>query len=455
MRRSWHRRRSPRHAAHGSALDPRRDPLPGHEGRDLVLSLDFIRKNSDLVRRAAELKGEPAPVDEILRLDRLWRGHQFKAESIKAEQNELSKQFAKTRDDSLKEKLREMADTAKGELALADTVKRELDDLLLRVPNVFHESVPIGETEADNVVVREWGTKPQLGFAPRAHYDLGEALGIMDFERAARVSGSRFAFLIGEGARLERALVQFMLDVHTREHGYTEVWPPMLVSSAAMVGTANLPKFADAAFKVEDRDLWLIPTAEVPVTNLHREEILDADRLPLKYVAYAPSWRTEAGAAGKDTRGFIRLHQFSKVELVTVTSAETSLDEFEQLTRDAEDVVKRLGLHYQVMAMCTGDMGFEQDKKYDLNPSAPGLDRFVEVSSCSTFNDFQAMRANIRYRPGRGTPPKFAHTINGSGLALPRTIDATIETYQRSDGMIRVPEVLTPYMGGVELIGPR
>ncbi len=420
-----------------------------------MLSLEFIRKNPDAVRRAGQLKGEPAPVDEILRLDEVWRGHLHRAETIKAGQNELSKEFAKTRDEALKERLRQMADTAKSELSVADAVKRELDDLLLRVPNVFHESVPIGETEADNVVIREWGTKPELGFAPRTHYDLGEALGIMDFEHAARVSGSRFAFLLGEGARLERALVQFMLDVHTREHGYTEVWAPMLVNSASMVGTANLPKFADMAFKVEDRDLWLIPTAEVPVTNFHRDEILDGEQLPLKYVAYAPSWRTEAGAAGKDTRGFIRLHQFSKVELVKVTTAETSLDEFEKLTRDAEDILQRLGLHYNVLAMCSGDMGFAQYKKYDLNAWAPGLDRYLEVSSCSTFNDFQAMRANIRYRPGRGTPPRFAHTINGSGLALTRTVDAIIETYQRSDGMVTVPEALKPYMGEVELIGAR
>ena len=420
-----------------------------------MLALEFIRKNPDAVRRAAELKGEPAPVDEILRLDAVWREHLHTAEKIKAEQNELSKQFAKTRDDALKDRLRQMADTAKSELAVADAVKRELDDLLLRVPNVFHESVPIGETGADNVVAKEWGDKPDLGFAARTHFDLGEALGVMDFERAARVSGSRFAFLIGEGARLERALVQFMLDVHTREHGYTEVWPPILVNSASMVGTANLPKFADQAFKVEDHDLWLIPTAEGPVTNLHREEILDGDRLPLKYVAYAPSFRTEAGAAGKDTRGFIRLHQFSKVELVKVTTAETSLDEFEQLTRDAEDILQRLGLHYRVMSMCTGDMGFAQYKKYDLEAWAPGLDRYLEVSSCSVFNDFQAMRANIRYRPERGAPPRFAHTINGSGLALPRTIDAIMETYQRADGMINVPEALRPYMGGVELIGAR
>jgi seryl-tRNA synthetase len=420
-----------------------------------VLPIELIRKDPDRVRKAAELKGEEAPVDEILQLDKVHREHLHKAELIKEEQNKLSKEFAKTRDEALKEKLREMAGTAKDEMTKAETVKRERDELLLRVPNLFHESVPIGETEADNKVAREWGSKPEFDFTPRTHYDLGESLGIMDFEHAARVSGSRFAFLLGDGARLERALVQFMLDVHTREHGYTEVWAPMLVNSASMVGTANLPKFADQAFKVEDKDLWLIPTAEVPVTNFHRDEILDGDRLPLKYVAYAPSWRTEAGAAGKDTRGFIRMHQFSKVELVKVTSAETSMQEFEQLVADAEVILQRLGLRYRVLSMCTGDMGFAQYKKYDLEAWSPGLGRYLEVSSCSVFNDFQAMRANIRYRPERGAPPKFAHTINGSGLALPRTIDAILETYQRADGMVMVPEVLEPYMGGVELIGAR
>ena len=420
-----------------------------------MLPIELIRKDPDRVRRAAELKGEEAPIDEILKLDKEWREHQHKAETIKEEQNKLSKEFAKTRDEALKERLRVMADAAKAELALAEAVRRQRDDLLLQVPNLFHESVPVGESEADNRVEREWGTRPEFDFAPRTHYDLGESLGIMDFEHAARVSGSRFAFLLGDGARLERALVQFMLDVHTREHGYTEVWPPMLVNSASMVGTANLPKFADQAFKVEDKDLWLIPTAEVPVTNFHREEILEGDRLPLKYVAYAPSWRTEAGAAGKDTRGFIRMHQFSKVELVKVTTAETSMDEFEKLVADAEVILQRLGLQYRVLSMCTGDMGFAQYKKYDLEAWSPGLNRYLEVSSCSVFNDFQAMRANIRYRPERGSPPKFAHTINGSGLALPRTIDAILETYQRADGMILVPEVLKPYMGGVELIGAR
>jgi len=420
-----------------------------------MLPLELIRKDPDRVRRAAELKGEPAPIGEVLKLDEHWRELLHKAETIKADQNRLSKEFAKTRDEGLQVRLRDMAEAAKDQLTQAEAVKRELDDLLLRVPNVFHDSVPIGETEADNVIEREWGTKPELGFAPRTHYDLGESLGIMDFERAARVSGSRFAFLIGEGAGLERALVQFMLDVHTREHGYTEVQPPVLVNSASMIGTAQLPKFSADAFKVEGQDLWLIPTSEVPLTNLHREEILDADRLPLKYVAYSPCFRSEAGAAGKDTRGFIRLHQFSKVELVKVTTAETSMEEFEKLTADAEDILRRLGLHYQRMSMCTGDMGFAQYKKYDLNAWCRGLNRFLEVSSCSVFNDFQAMRANLRYRPARGAPPRFAHTINGSGLALTRTIDAIIETYQRPNGTIAVPEVLRPYMGGLEAIGVR
>jgi seryl-tRNA synthetase len=420
-----------------------------------VLPLELIRKDPERVRRAAALKKESAPIDEILDLDRQWRGHQNAAETIKAEQNRLSKEFAKSRDDQLKEKLREMADSAKAELAEADAIKARLDDLLLRVPNIFDESVPVGESEADNVVLREWGDKPDLGFSPRTHYDLGEALGIMDFEHAARVAGSRFAFLLGEGARLERALVQFMLDVHTHEHGYTEVQPPVLVNSASMTGTANLPKFGADAFKVEGHDLWLVPTAEVPVTNYHRDEILDAERLPLKYVAYSPCFRSEAGAAGKDTRGFIRLHQFSKVELVKVTTAETSMEEFEKLTADAEDILKRLGLHFRTLLMCSADMGFAQYKKYDLEAWCPGLDRYLEVSSCSVFNDFQAMRANIRYRPARGAPPRFAHTINGSGLALTRTIDAIMETYQRSDGTITVPEPLRRYMGGLEVIGAR
>lgn len=418
-----------------------------------MLPLEFIRRNADEVKRAAELKGEQAPVDDILELDRRWREATRAAEEARAQQNRLSKQFAQTRDPQDLRNAREVGDEAKREMAEADELRRQLDDLLLRVPNVFHESVPIGETENDNVVLRQWGTRPEFDFAPMTHYEIGEALGIMDFERASRVSGSRFAFLRGAGARLERALVQFMLDLHTTEHGYTEVFPPVLVNSASMVGTANLPKFGDEAFRVEGRDLWLIPTAEVPVTNLHREEMLDGSQLPLNYVAYSPCFRSEAGAAGKDTRGYIRLHQFSKVELVKLVQPDRSLQALDELTGHAEAVLRRLGLHYQVKVMCTADMGFAHYKKFDLEAWAPGVERYLEVSSCSVFNDFQARRANLRYRPAPGEPPRFLHTLNGSALALPRTIAALIETYQRPDGGVTVPEALLPYMGGIEVIG--
>ena len=417
-----------------------------------MLALDFIRRHPDEVRRAAQLKGEEAPVDEILELDRRWRECLEVAEKARAQQNELSKRFAKTKDTEDLRKAKEVGEEAKRELARAAEMKQKLDDLLLRVPNLFHESVPIGESEADNVVLREWGSRPDFAFEPRTHYELGEALGIMDFERAARVAGSRFAFLTGAGARLERALVQFMLNLHTGEHGYTEVYPPILVNSASMIGTAQLPKFGDDAFRVQDRDLWLIPTAEVPVTNMHRQEILDGARLPLNYVAYTPCFRSEAGAAGKDTRGYIRMHQFSKVELVRLVEPEKSLEALDELTSQAEEVLRRLGLHYQVMVMCTGDMGFAQYKKYDLNVWCPGLGRYLEVSSCSLFNDFQARRASLRYRPAPGEAPRFLHTLNGSGLALTRTLDAVLETYQRADGGIEVPEVLRPYFGGSEIL---
>ncbi|HKA12379.1 MAG TPA: serine--tRNA ligase [Candidatus Dormibacteraeota bacterium] len=418
-----------------------------------MLALDFIRKRPDEVKRAAELKGEPAPVDEILGIDQRWREATARAETARAEQNVLSREFAKSHDPSLLTRTRELADAAKGLTAEADRLRSQLDDLLLRVPNVFHESVPVGESYDDNVVVREGGTKPTFQFQPRPHYDIGEALGIMDFERAARVAGSRFAFLKGPGARLERALAQFMIDLHTTEHGYTEVFAPLLVNSASMTGTGNLPKFGEEAFRIEGRDLWLIPTSEVPVTNLHREEMLDGSVLPLSYVCYSPCFRSEAGAAGQDTRGYIRMHQFSKVELVKLVQPDRSLQALEELTTHAEEVLRRLGLQYRVLVMCTGDMGFSQYKKYDLEAWAPGLGRYLEVSSCSLFNDFQARRAHLRFRPGRGAPPEFVHTLNGSGLALPRTIDALIETYQQADGTIAVPAVLRPYMAGMEVIG--
>ena len=417
-----------------------------------MLPLELIRRDPDAVRRAAALKGEQAPVDEILDLDRLWRDATTRAESLRADQNRLSKDFGRSRDEGLVPEMRALAEKAKSAADEAAELRRRLDVLMLEVPNLFHESVPIGESEADNVVAREWGDRPAFAFPPKTHYDLGEPLGIFDFERAVKVAGSRFAGLVGEGALLERALIQFMLDVHTREHGYTEILPPVLVNSDSMTGTAQLPKFADDAFRVEGRDLWLVPTAEVPVTNWHRDEILDGARLPIKYVAHTPCFRSEAGAAGKDTRGYIRLHQFQKVELVKLTTAETSLEELEGLVADAASILERLGIAYRVLLMCTGDMGFAQYKKYDLEAWAPGLDRYVEVSSCSVFQDFQARRAGIRYRPAPGEPPRYVHTLNGSGLA-DRILPIVVENYQQADGTITVPEPLRPYMGGRELIG--
>jgi seryl-tRNA synthetase len=418
-----------------------------------MLSLDFIRKNPELVKECADRKGEPAPVDRLLSVDAAWRAAQGTAEQARAEQKALSKEFSKSRDQSLLDRTKQLAEQVKEETARADDLRRELDALLLDIPNVFHESVPIGEDENDNVAIREWGKKPAFDFEPKPHYEIAEKLDILDLERGVKVSGARFGFLKGQGAQLERALIQFFLDLHTREHGYTEVNPPYLVSSDAMFGTANLPKFAEDAFRIEDRDLWLIPTAEVPVTNLHREEILDGSTLPRRYVSFSPCFRSEAGSARKDTRGWIRMHQFHKVELVKLTTPETSLDELERLTADAEEVLRRLGLHYRVLSMCSGDMGFAQYKKYDLEAWAPGLGRYLEVSSCSVFNDFQARRANLRYRSAPGGPPQFLHTLNGSGLALPRTWDAVIETYQREDGTVTVPEALRSYMGGLERIG--
>ncbi len=419
-----------------------------------MLALEFIRKNPDLVKQAAANKGEPAPIDEILRLDAEWRQAQTEAESARAEQNQLSRQFAQSKDQSLLPRMKQLSQDVKDLMARADQVREELDRLLYLVPNVYDPSVPVAPDESGNVVLREEGARREFGFTPKPHYELGESLGILDLERAARVSGARFAFLRGAGSALNRAMVQFMLDVHTREHGYREVAPPFLVNSAAMFGTANLPKFAADAFKIEDYDLWLIPTAEVPVTNYHREEILDSTQLPLKYVAYSPCFRSEAGSAGKDTRGYIRQHQFEKVELVKLTTPETSMEEFEALTRNAEEVLRRLGLPYRVKLMCTGDMGFAQYKKYDLEAWAPGIEQWLEVSSCSVFNDFQARRANLRYRPAPGEPPRHVHTINGSGLALLRTWTCVVENYQTAEGTVIVPEVLRPYMGGREEITP-
>ena len=338
------------------------------------------------------------------------------------------------------------------ETELADVEQRR-DARLLTIPNLPHESVPAGKSSADNPEIRRWGTPPVMDFDPKPHWELGPARGILDFERATRMSGARFSVLLGAGARLARALINFMLDVHTREHGYTEVEPPFMVNRAALTGTGNLPKFEEDLFRVAgDWDLFLIPTAEVPLTNLHREEILDGRHLPLKYTAYTPCFRSEAGSYGADVRGLIRQHQFDKVELVKFTTPEQSHDELEKLTRDAETILEKLGLPYRRVLLCTGDMGFAAAKTFDIEVWLPSQQTYREISSCSNCEAFQARRAQIKFRPDGAGKPQFAHTLNGSGLAVGRTLIAILENFQRRDGTVVIPEVLRPYMGGAEVI---
>jgi seryl-tRNA synthetase len=333
--------------------------------------------------------------------------------------------------------------------------ERRLDDLALGIPNVPHESVPAGKGSDDNIEIRRWGTPPELAGPVRNHVELGESLGILDFDRAAKLAGARFALSRGTGAALERALINFMLDLHTTRHGYQEVLPPFLVNRGSMTGTGQLPKFEDDSFRVDREELFLIPTAEVPVTNIHRDEILNEDALPIRYTAYTPCFRREAGSYGKDTKGLIRLHQFNKVELVAFSRPEKSYEEHERLTAHAETVLQQLGLHYRVMALCTGDMGFAAAKTYDIEVWVPSQNTFREISSCSNFEAFQARRAGIRFRPGSGTKDarvEYVHTLNGSGLAVGRTVVAILENYQQSDGTVLMPSVLRPYLGGMERI---
>ncbi|MFN2581690.1 MAG: serine--tRNA ligase [Candidatus Dormibacteria bacterium] len=414
-----------------------------------MLPLQRIRDDPQSVRDGAHRKGESAPVDEILRLDGDARRLRTAVEEARAEQRRASKDIRGAPTDEQRvhlEGLKRRIQQSEGELAELDA---RIGALLLEVPNPPHQSVPDGVDERDNVVVRTWGEAPRFDFTPLPHYDLGDRLGIFDFERAAKVAGSRFAVLRGDGARLQRALTSFMLDVATSEHGYSEVSPPYLVRRDAMIGTAQLPKFEDEAYHADD-DMFLIPTAEVPITNLYAGEILDGAELPIAHVGFTPCWRREAGAAGKDTRGYLRLHQFEKVEMVRFTTPERSMDELELLTRHAEAVLQRLGIHHRVLLMCAGDTGFAQWKKYDVEAWAPGLQRWLEVSSCSNFADFQARRANIRYRPAGGERPLHLHTLNGSALGVPRTFDAVLETYQERDGGVRIPEALRPWMQGRE-----
>ncbi len=416
-----------------------------------MLSLAFIREHEQLVRAGARKKGIDAPIDEILALDTRRRQLQMQLDQLLQAQKQGSDAMRKGGGPELRETLREQRDHIKSREQQLSPIDSRLNDLLLLVPNVPHESVPEGRDENGNVTVRTWGQPVAFPYPPRTHYDLGERLDILDFPRATKISGARFAVVKGLGAALERALIGFMLDTHTRRHGFVEILPPQLVRREAMIGTAQLPKFEEDAFRVDKRDLFLIPTAEVPVTNLYREEILDGARLPIRHVAYSANFRSEAGAAGKDTRGYVRLHQFNKVEMVCFVRPAESLAELERLTGYAEAILQALQISYRVVLMCTGDTGFAQLKKYDIDAWSPGLGRYLEVSSCSTFGDFQARRANIRFRDGQGKP-QYVHTLNGSGLALPRTMAALLETYQQADGSVLIPETLVPYMHGLERI---
>ncbi|HHV54194.1 MAG TPA: serine--tRNA ligase [Firmicutes bacterium] len=424
-----------------------------------MLDLKLIRTNPDLVREALRRRHEEAPLEALLAQDEERRRLLAEVESLKAARNRTSEEIAarKKRGEEtgdLIARMRQVSDRIQELDAKVRMVEEQIQTLLLAIPNLPHPSVPEGRDERDNVEIRRWGEPRRFDFEPLPHWELGARLGLLEFERAAKISGARFAVFTGLGARLLRALANFMLDLHVNEHGYREVFPPFLVNSASMTGTGQLPKFAEDAFKVDGQDLWLIPTAEVPVTNLHRDEILDAKDLPIYYVGYSSCFRSEAGSYGRDTRGLIRMHQFEKVELVKFVRPETSYEELEKLVHDAEDVLQRLGLPYRVLLMCTGDLGFAQTKKYDPEVWMPSYGRYVEISSCSNFEDFQARRANIRFRPQPGARPEYVHTLNGSGLAIGRTLAALLENYQQADGSVVIPEALRPYMGGLEMIRP-
>ncbi len=422
-----------------------------------MLDLGFVRKNLELVERKTRLRGVELDFEEFRRIDEERRRVIREVEELKHEKNRISKEIGRAKREG-----KDVAELVERSRALDDRIDeldkraKELNDelyrFLARVPNLVHDSVPVGESEEENVVVREWGEPRRFDFEPRPHWEIGERLGILDFERAAKLSGSRFVVLKGWGARLERALINFMLDLHTREHGYTEVWPPSIVRREVMFGTGQLPKFEDDLYRIERDDMFLIPTAEVPLVNLHREETLDEEVLPLYYTAFTPCFRREAGSHGRDVRGIIRQHQFSKVELVKFTTPETSYQELEKLVGDAEEVLRRLGLPYRVVELCTGDLGFSASKTYDIEVWIPSQNTYREISSCSNCEDFQARRADIRYKPKKGKK-RYVHTLNGSGVAVGRTMVAILENYQQEDGSVVIPEALRPYMG-VERIAP-
>ncbi|NNJ09017.1 serine--tRNA ligase [Chloroflexales bacterium ZM16-3] len=421
-----------------------------------MLDIKLIREQPEVVRAGLRRKGDdPAQVDALLAVDERRRALIKEVEALKAERNAVSKEISKMKDKDEREAkiaaMREVGDRIAELDREAGEAEAEFSRLMLWLPNLPHPDVPDGTTEHDNVVVRVEGAQRQFDFTPKPHWELGEALGIIDFERGVKLSGTRFFVLKGAGSRLQRALISWMLDVHTQQHGYSEITPPYVVKEEVLVGTGNLPRFGENLFKIEGADLTLIPTAEVPVTNLYREEILEASQLPIYHVAYTPCWRNEQMSAGRDVRGIKRVYQFDKVEMVKFVTPETSYAELTTLIDNAEDICKGLGVPYRLLRLCTADLG-TATMKYDLELWAPGVEEWLEVSSCSNFESYQSRRANLRYRPEPGAKPEFLHTLNGSGLALPRVMIAIIENYQQADGSIIVPEVLRPYMGGLEVI---
>jgi seryl-tRNA synthetase len=425
-----------------------------------MLDLGFVRDNLELVKQKMRERGLPDLLGDFERLDRERRKYLLEAESRKARRNKVSEEIAalkKQRRDAsgLISEMKPLKDEIDDFDAKVENVDALLREMLKNVPNVPHTSVPVGKGSEDNREVRRWGEPRHFDFEPKAHWDLGPELGILDFERAAKISGARFAVYWGAGARLERALASFMLDVHTREHGYTEVLPPFVVNSASLEGTGNLPKFREDLFKLEGTDYWLIPTAEVPVTNLFRDEVLEAEKLPVKLCAWTACFRSEAGSYGKDTRGIIRQHQFQKVELVKLALPEQSYEELESLTREAEAILQRLNLPYRVVTLCAADLGFSSAKTYDLEVWLPSSRDYKEISSCSNFEAFQARRANLRFRREKSGKTELLHTLNGSGLAVGRTWLALIENYQQTDGSVVIPEALRPYLDGLEKITPQ
>jgi seryl-tRNA synthetase len=425
-----------------------------------MLDIKFVRDNRDMVERMLEQRGYDMELPPVLALDQERREAIQEVESLKHERKVVSDQIAQMKKkgedaSNIISRMRQVSQRIKELDGKLGQVEDELHRSLLLIPNVPHESVPFGKDENDNPVVKRWGEISQFSFTPKQHWELGESLGILDFERAAKITGARFTLYWGLGARLERALINFMLDLHTTKHGYLEVLPPFMVNSAAMTGTGQLPKFKEDLFKLEDWDYYLVPTAEVPVTNIFMNEILEEEDLPLCYTAYTPCFRSEAGSYGKDTRGLIRQHQFNKVELVKFTTPEHSYDELESLLLDAEEVLQKLELPYQVVTLCTGDLGFSAAKTYDIEVWIPGQQAFREISSCSNFGDFQARRANIRYRPKDKKKIAYPYTLNGSGLAVGRTLVAIMENWQQEDGSVVIPPALRDYMGGVDIIAPQ